>query len=261
MCQYTRVPRCLTSVAFAALVMSQPATAANINDAFLAMEAGTPALSFAGPEGGTISLGYNLTPTTPGTFASAGLTHTDAFNTVANLEGWFVSNNAIVPALLVNTSNAVSVTNFGVTMAVDQILLHPGNPGGDAFAQPASAAVLRYTVPTTGAYDISGSFDDIAAGTVAVDILRNGTSILSSGSGADATSFDELGVNLVSGDSLDFVVDDAGDIGSDSTGLYASVILVPEPSTAALMLSGLVGLALTRSMRGGSCRLLASEDT
>src|SRR3712207_6478593 len=82
------------AVAAAGLVAGTPAFGQfNVNDAFIANEVpepGAEALVFPGPLGGTISLGYNLTPATPGTFSTANLVHTDAFNGNANLEGFFV---------------------------------------------------------------------------------------------------------------------------------------------------------------------------
>ena len=212
-------------VALAALVMSQSATAANINDAFLAMEAGTPALSFPGPNGGTITLGYNLTPTTPGTFDTTGLIHYTTYGSWPSVKGFAPTNG--LPAVAVNTLGSANAVTGSITIGTDQIYLHPGNPSGNPVIAPFSAAVLRYTVPTTDRYDVTGSFDSIDSGTAGVNLLRNGIPLLlSGGAGSDATAFSELGVLLKAGDSLDFVVGDRnGNVFSDSTGLYANVAL------------------------------------
>lgn len=194
----------------------------NINDAFVANELGTGAITFPGPLGGTLRLGHNLTPTNPATLLATGLSHTDSWAGAPALQGWYYPNGAIVPSLVVNTTGAAVDTGFAIT-GPRQIHMHPGNPSSNAFGQPASAAVLRFTVATGGVHTISGEFQSLNSGTVTVDVLRNGVSILTSGAGSDATSFFEV-VTLTAGDLIDFVVDDAGDIGSDSTGLYANIV-------------------------------------
>ena len=193
----------------------------NINDAFVANEQAAGAISFPGPLGGTLRLGYNLTPSNPAAILSTGLIHTDSWAGAPALQGWYYPNGAIVPALVVNATATAVNTGFAIT-GPGQIHLHPGHPSGNAFTQPASAAVLRFTVATGGVHTISGEFQSLNGGIVAVDVLRNGVSLLSSGAGADATAFFEV-VTLAPGDVVDFVVDDAGDIGSDSTGLYANI--------------------------------------
>jgi hypothetical protein len=194
----------------------------NINDAFVANELGTGAITFPGPLGGTLRLGHNLTPATPATLLTTGLIHTDSWASAPALQGWYFPNGAIVPSLVVNTTGASVDTGFAITGA-KQIHMHPGNPSGNASGQPVSAAVLRFTVATGGVHTISGEFQSLNSGTVTVDVLRNGVSILTSGAGSDATSFFEV-VTLTAGDFIDFVVDDAGDIGADSTGLYANIV-------------------------------------
>ena len=76
----------------------------NINDAFVASELAAGAITFPGPLGGTIQLGYNLTPASAGTFLTAGLIHTDNWATAPALQGWYYPNGVIVPALIVNTT-------------------------------------------------------------------------------------------------------------------------------------------------------------
>ena len=219
----------------------------NVNDAFIANEFPEPGAEinpFAGPEGGSITLGYSPTPSNPAAFTTANLVHTDAFNNNPQIEGFFINNNIIVPAVLVNTAATSLPLNFGGTILGQEILLHPGNPGPDGFVLPADAAVLRYTVASAGIYTISGVFRDIGGGPVAVDVLLNGTTILTAGAGSDATGFNET-QTLAAGDFLDFVVDDANGIGSDSTGLYANIV-IPEPGSIALLSFGALGLLARR---------------
>jgi len=193
----------------------------NINDAFVTSEQGAGPLTFPGPLGGTISLGYNLTPATPATFSASGLTHTDNWANSTSMQGWYFPNGAIVPAIVVNVTATTANLFFGASVAPKQVLMHPGNPSADGAAQPAAAMVLRYTVATNGVHTISGDFQSVHSGVVAVDILRNGVSIMD-GAGADSATF-EIVETLTAGDRIDFVVDDAGDIGGDSTGLNANI--------------------------------------
>ncbi|MDB6171929.1 MAG: CotH protein [Chthoniobacteraceae bacterium] len=193
----------------------------NLNSAFIANELASGAISFPGPFGGTLSLGYNFTPATPSKFSTTGLVHTDNWANSPSMQGWYYANDFIVPALVVNTTSGTVTLPFA-NMAPGQMHLHPGNPSANGGALPAAAAVLRYTVPASGVYTISGDFQSLNAGTVAVDILRNGVSILANGAGSDATSFEEV-ETLAAGDLIDFVVDSAGDVGSDSTGLNANI--------------------------------------
>jgi len=194
----------------------------NLNDAFVAAERAAGPLSFPGPFGGTLTLGYNITPANSAAFSNSGLAHSDSYYNSPSVEGWYYPNGTNVPALVVNTST--TTTNLGgfAQLAPGQIHLHPGSATANAFTQPAAAAVLRYTVGASGIYTISGDFQSFNTGTVAVDILRNGVSILETGAGSDAVSFEEV-ETLVAGDLIDFVVDDAGDIGSDSTGVNAHI--------------------------------------
>ena len=142
-------------------------------------------------------------------------------------KGGIIPIGVIVPALIVNVTDNPATTAFAVT-GPRQMHLHPGNPSSNGAAQPASAAVVRYTVVTSSVYTISGAFQSLNSGAVNVDVLRNGVSILSSGAGSDATAFFEV-LQLNAGDQLDFVVDDGGDIGADSTGLYANIDLGAPP--------------------------------
>ncbi len=207
----------------AALFLPGVATAQfNINEAFVASELAAGPISFPGPLGGTINLGYNLTPANPATFLTTGLIHTDSWASAPALQGWYFPNGVIVPSLIVNTTASAVNTGFAIT-GPGQIHMHPGSPSANGVAQPASAAVIRFTVATGGVHTISGEFQSLNSGTVAADVLRNGVSILGGGAGSDAFTFLEV-VTLTAGDLIEFVVDDAGDVGSDSTGLYASIV-------------------------------------
>ena len=203
-------------------------TAFNINHAFIANEqaAGTQTNSFPGPLGGTIRVGYTLDPATPTKWSSAGLVRTDRFNGHANAGGWYYLNGILVPCIFVNTSAAANDVGLPSKLGAGQIHLHPGNPGADGLGQPASWAVLRYTVGSSGTYVISGEFQSLNTGAVHVNVFHNGVSILSSGANSRATKFDEV-LTLAAGDLIDFGVGPAGSVICASTGLYANITLAP----------------------------------
>jgi len=112
----------------------------NVNTALITMENGTPANPFAGPAGGSLQAGTNLTPATPATFfgpgdGSGNWIHADNFNGPSNpnLDGYHYNNINIIPAVLVNKSAPPLATNFGVTVGGEQIFMHPGQMSGNAF--------------------------------------------------------------------------------------------------------------------------------
>ncbi|MCX6880413.1 MAG: choice-of-anchor D domain-containing protein [Verrucomicrobia bacterium] len=208
----------------------------NINHAFIANEqaAGTQTNSFPGPLGGTISVGYTLDPATPTKWSSAGLVRTDRFNGHANAGGWYYPNGIFVPCIFVNTSAAANDVGLPAKLGAGQIHLHPGNPGADGLGQPASWAVLRYTVGSSGIYVVSGEFQSLNTGRVSVNVFHNGVSILSSGANSDETKFEEV-VNLAAGDLVDFGVGSTGSVICASTGLYANI--APAPPTAEIVVA------------------------
>lgn len=109
-----------------------------------------------------------------------------------------------------------------------------------------------YTVTTAGLYDIAGTWTENGnSGTAAVEVLVNGSSI---GTGSidltvanDSATIQSLNVALGVGDTVSFrTLRDSGTVGG-SAHLDASVALVPEPTSMALL--GLGAMVMTRRRR------------
>lgn len=167
------------------------------------------------PSFGPFSVGYaeNFGDFNPFTSAE----HTNAFAGNANTQGFLTLNNVSVPAAVVN----VSPSPFSGFSGLDagEILLHPGGRGPNGFEAPVFDGVLRFTAPSTGRYIVTGSFRSLDSGVTQNTILHN-TSVLKTIS--DAGSFN-MTVLLQAGDRVDFSVGDFDGIGSDSTGLRATL--------------------------------------
>jgi hypothetical protein len=159
------------------------------------------------------------------------------------MQGWYVANNASVPAVVVNTSNQPVQLNQQVDPS--QIVMHPGGTSPDAYADPISNAVLRFTATNAGIYSVTGDWEVLDVGSRISYVLKNGATLFSStlNNVTLSSTFNLSNISLAQGDTIDFVVNSHDGIGSDTTGLRATIAGVPEPATLALFGLGGIGLA------------------
>jgi|SRR5215472_100294 len=131
------------------------------------------------------------------------------------------------------------------------LVLAPGSYAGLALN------VTRFTAPSTGVYDITGSFSDLQFSSVGLYILVNGVTDFSSsaftGSSAHqpAIPFSLTDISLTAGMTIDFVVDSLGDQSNDVVGLQADIssgsgtaAATPLPAALPLFASGLGAMGL-----------------
>jgi hypothetical protein len=180
------------------------------------------------------NLGLNFTPMNTGTNCNTGL------------ECWQL--NGGLPQIIKNGSGAPFSDGGSVLIPANELHLHPGSGG--------IYSILRWTAPTTGAYDIQGAFtvQDLSANSVTLDIVGLGYSdTFVSQPWGTQKPFSYTNTAITAGTSLYFAVGDAGNYTFDSTGLKLTITDaasgVPEPgslSTAALGVLGGLGMYLRR---------------
>jgi hypothetical protein len=132
-----------------------------------------------------------------------------------------------------NACNAVScsIANPGIIIiqrSANGVGVHPAPPG-------QGYAALRWTAPKSTSYVISVSFFSIVVGGVAttdVHVLRNDVSVFNGEvngvSPAQNWSTGSPGIALNAGDVIDLVVGPNGDNFGDSTGVDATIQVLPE---------------------------------
>ncbi len=179
---------------------------------------------------GVWSYGYSLT------LGSPMMLHSDRLN-VSGVDVWRTDIAWGDPLVMHNgTSNTVDLFT-AVRMAPGELGMHPG-PNGEI-------AVLRFSPPEPGQYEVQGSFFGLDTWGTSTDvhILANGLSIFDGtvtgfgpGTGPSFSTTAALGP----GSYLDFAVGYGPNntFWDDSTGLSAQITMVPEPSITLLGLSG-----------------------
>jgi hypothetical protein len=141
-----------------------------------------------------------------------------------------------------NFSNSVYQSGT-VTWLAGDFTMHPG-PVGFGMRE---FAVTRWMAPTAGLATISGGFLPADAGATDVHVVLNGTAIFSAfRAGGTSVNFN-LSQPIALGDTLEFVVGNAGDFAFDTTVLDATIV-IPSPATLALG-AGMLGFASRRKRR------------
>ncbi len=196
---------------------------------------------------------------TTGTTLTGALTvHTgtvSAISGIPNWNGWtgavpMFGNNYPFTA---KYSGATPGTETDVVVLPGMLTQHPASNG--------AYSVVRFTAPTTDAYQLSAVFEGRefqgqGPGTNAdVHVLRNGVALFSGvviGFGAPSDQPFATSLNLIAGDQIDFSVGFGpnGTFLGDTLSLQATFTTVPEPGTESLLAVGLVGwLMLKRRSR------------
>lgn len=222
------------AVALAAIVPAAPAAAVTY-DAFASFDGTQGAGGFSY---GTFDGDHGFTPFTVNTncFVDA----STCLQSAANHD---------VPGA--TKSLATSFQYGSVNVPDDMLLVHLGEADGQA-------VYIMFTAPVTGLYSINGGFKVLDVHPTGVDLLvfvKIGSLFVAAPSGNLATSgetqpfFGDLGL-LYAGDSFGFIVDKAGNYGSDSTGINFTVVgsAVPEAASWAMLIAGLglTGAAMRR---------------
>lgn len=167
----------------------------------------------------------------------------DTFTAQANYITWQYSSYITLsaPSAVKNTSGATWVGVADSAMAL--------HPGPDASDTTGDAAVLRFTAPSTGNYTVQAQFGDGDLGETLAWVVLNsnfGTPLASLGTTSQYPRFDATRT-LNAGDTLDFMVGNAGDFFYDTTAVDVTISSpVPEPTRVAMLLAGLGLLACRR---------------
>lgn len=120
------------------------------------------------------------------------------------------------------------------------IALHPGTFAIDTYA------VLRFTSPVAGIYNVNASFLTGDSGVTDNFVLRNGSILVADTDDVDSAGSYSNSLFLGLGDTIELVVGNHGVFFSDSTpvSLVLTTSAVPEPTSMCLACSGLVAVAI-----------------
>jgi hypothetical protein len=146
------------------------------------------------------------------------------------------------PYVVRNTTAHPVTNNVTTVYQPGQLGLLAGNSNEDC--------VVRWTAPSSGTFSIAATFsrlDTVFGSSAQVYILHNSSSFFNSGVNPGPASFSGP-QSITVGDTIDFVVDDAGN-GPNGNSIGLSATIVPEPGTLALVATALAGLLSFRFLK------------
>jgi hypothetical protein len=151
------------------------------------------------------------------------------------------------PVVYKNTGGA-DFASGTLAIPAGTLVLHPG-PDGFGPEGSRTVAVVRWIAPQNALIDIAGAFVGLdSSGSRDVHVVVNGQSLFSTIAGGNATrAFDLENIAVLEGDVVDFAVGTDGSFFFDSTGLDATITVVPAPGALAAL--GALGLLATRRRR------------
>src|SRR5262249_27761124 len=196
----------------------------------------------------SLNVGFTLLPYYGNTNETAGgAQHTDdgTLNNYYFRESWQFSGPSVA---VVATGNTLTFPSPPSLIVPDDVLvMAPGSP----ILNAPDLLVTRFTAPSTGTFDIAGSFVDLQMSSVELTIVVDGTTVFqnSSFTGNSAyqgtISFSINGISLAQGATIDFVVDSLHNQSYDNVGLRALITETPvnEAPTAVALANATASLA------------------
>lgn len=166
-----------------------------------------------------------------GTFTAADTSGTGSVSG-ASFDQWYFATATFPLISRLNSGSLAGYNGGDGLISVGEVFIHPSSNN--------ELAVVRYTAPSSGLFDLSGYFgagDGIgngASGKVDTYVYKNSTPLWSVLDTPSTQTFSLSAVSLSANDTIDIIVGFGSDqYNYDSTPVNLSVTPVPEPATIA----------------------------